>query len=75
VDTRADTVIEVKIRDKAFQDDCLNAAVDRMIEVARQGRRHGILVTRLGAGHFTVGFSDTVLFGRTEQLDAWNKSF
>jgi len=55
-------------------DDCLNAAVDRMIEVALRGPRQGILVTRLGAGHFTVGLSDAVPFGRTEQSDAWNRS-
>jgi hypothetical protein len=74
VDTATDTVIEVRVPDKACTDDCLNAAVDRMIEVALRERRHGIRVTRLGAGHFTVGLSDAVPFGRTEQCDAWNRS-
>lgn len=74
VDTRADTVIEVRASDKASTNDCLNAAVDRMIEVAMRGYRRGILVTRLGARHFTVGLSDAVPFGRTEQCDAWDRS-
>nr|CAR47881.1 hypothetical protein [Arthrobacter sp. PY22] len=74
MDTAADIVIEVRVSDKASTDDCLNAAVDRMIEVALRGCRRGILVTRLGAGHFTVGLSDEVPFGRTEQCDAWNRS-
>jgi len=74
VGTRPDTVIEVRVSAKASTDDCLNAAVDRMIEAALQGRRCGIRVTRLGAGHFTVGLSDEVPFGCTEECDAWNRS-
>jgi hypothetical protein len=52
----------------------LNAAVDRIIEVALRRRMYGILVTRLGDGHFTVGLSDAVPFGYTEQLDHRNNS-
>ena len=74
MDTTTDTLIEVRPRDGASRDECLNAAVDRLIEVARRGPRHGILVTRLGAGHFTVGLSDEIPFGRTEECDAWNRS-
>jgi len=74
VDTAADTVIEVRAHDRASTDDCLNAAVDRMIGVALRGPRRGILVTRLGAGHFTVELSEAVPFGRTEECDAWNRS-
>jgi|GEM_PF-1488830 len=74
LDTNADTIIEVRVHGRDSTDDCINAAVDRMIEVALRGRRRGILVTRLGAGHFTVGLSEAVPFGRTEQLDEWNRS-
>jgi hypothetical protein len=74
VDTVADTLVEIRVSDKDSMDHCLNAAVERMIEVALQGPKHGIRVTRLGAGHFTVGLSDAVPFGRTEQRDAWNRS-
>jgi len=73
VDTATDTLVEVKVSDKASTDDCLNAVVGRIIEVALRGRRRGIRATRLGAGHFTVGLSDEVPFGRTEQCDAWNR--
>lgn len=62
--------IEVKVRDRASMDPCITAAVDRMIESARRQRTHGILVTRLGDGHFVVGLSNTVPFGYTDQLDS-----
>lgn len=55
-------------------DSGLDVAIARMIEVARRGRSHGILVTRLRDGHFTVGLSEAVTFGYTKQLDAWNRS-
>ncbi|WP_193591262.1 hypothetical protein [Paenarthrobacter sp. YJN-D] len=61
--------IEIKVRDRASMDRCITAAVDRMIESARQQRTHGILVTRLGDGHFVVGLSNSVPFGYTDQLD------
>ncbi|NKX56668.1 hypothetical protein [Arthrobacter mobilis] len=75
MNTETDTVVEVKVRDRFMMDRCLDAAVDRMIDVALLGRSHGILVTRLGHGHFTVGLSDAVPFGCTEQLDARTRSF
>lgn len=61
--------IEIKVSDRASMDRSITAAVDRMIESAKQQRTHGILVTRLGDGHFTVGFSKAVPFGYTDQLD------
>lgn len=61
--------IEIKVLDRASMDRCITAAVDRMIESAMRQRTHGILVTRLGDGHFVVGVSDAVPFGYTEQLD------
>ncbi|MFE4079198.1 hypothetical protein [Paenarthrobacter sp. YIM B13468] len=50
-------------------DDSINLAVDRIMEVALQHRRHGILVTRLGNGRFRVELSETVPYGYTEQRD------
>ncbi|BAS11992.1 hypothetical protein AHiyo8_02950 [Arthrobacter sp. Hiyo8] len=61
--------IEIKVRDKASMDRCITAAVNRMIGIARQQRTHGILVTRLGDGHFIVGLSNSVPIGFTDQLD------
>ena len=61
--------IEIRVNDRASMDRCLTAAVDRMIDSARGQRSHGILLTRLGDGHFVVDFSDTVPFGYTDQLD------
>lgn len=69
-----DALIEIRAADSAAMDRCLDAAVDRMIDVALRDGRSGILVTRLGDGHFTVGLSDRVRFGYTEQLDCRNKS-
>jgi hypothetical protein len=73
VTIRADTLVEVTVDDRAALDDCLNAAVNRIIEVALRHGRHGILVTRLRDGHFTVGLSDAVPFGYTEQRDERKK--
>ncbi|WP_235013253.1 hypothetical protein [Arthrobacter sp. SLBN-100] len=61
--------IEIKVRDRSSMDYCITAAVDRMIESAKRQRTRGILVSRLGDGHFVVSLSDTVSFGYTEQLD------
>jgi hypothetical protein len=61
--------IEIKVRDRASMDHYINAAVDRMVEGARRQPTHGILVTRLGDGHFVVGLSITVPMGYTHQLD------
>lgn len=60
---------EIKVRDRASMDRCITAAVERMIEGVRRQRTHGILVTRLGDGHFVVGLSNAVPFGYTDQLD------
>jgi hypothetical protein len=62
--------IEIKVHDKATMDRCITAAVERMIESARRQRTLGILVTRLGDGHFVVGLSNAVSFGYTDQLDS-----
>lgn len=62
--------IEIKVHDSASMDRCITAAVHRMIESAKRQRTHGILVTRLGDGHFVVGLSKAVTFGYTDQLDS-----
>lgn len=48
MDTSVDIIAEVRVRDGASRDECLNAAVDQMMAVALQDRRHGVQVTRLG---------------------------
>jgi hypothetical protein len=67
--------LRVIVGDRDSMDRCLDVAVDKMVAVALKSRRHGILVTRLGDGHFTVGLSDEVPFGYTEQLDGRHQSF
>jgi hypothetical protein len=62
--------IEIKVQDRASMDRSITAAVDRIIESARGQRTHGILVTRLGDGHFVVSLSKAVPFGYTDQLDS-----
>ncbi len=62
--------IKLKARDRASMDRRITAAVDRMIEIGGRQRTHGILVTRLGDGHFVVGLSSAVPFGYTDQLDS-----
>jgi hypothetical protein len=74
VNAETEATIEVRVGGRAAMDHCLNAAVDRMVEVALRCRRHGILVTRLRDGHFNVELSDAVPYGYTEQRDARNKS-
>lgn len=61
--------ISVNVEDRASMDYCINAAVDRMIQVARRHRTHGILVTRHSDGHFTVGLDEAVPFGYTDERD------
>jgi hypothetical protein len=62
-------VLEVTVCDKEEMDQSLNAAVDRMVAAATQHGRQGILITRLGMGHFTVELTDAVPYGYTEELD------
>jgi hypothetical protein len=63
--------IEVTVDNRASIDHCLNTADERMIDVALQHRTHGILVTCHHEGHFTVGLSETVPFGYTDEHDCW----
>lgn len=74
MNSKDESLIELRVSEREPMDSCLDAAVGRMIDVALPGRSHGILVTRLGDGHFTVRLSDAVPFGYTEQLDARQKS-
>ena len=61
--------IGVTVSDRASMDRCLDAAVERMIDVALRHRTHGILVTRRHDGYFTVELSDAVPFGYTDEHD------
>ena len=61
-------VLEVKVETAQQLDDRLNDAVLNLQAVATRTRQHGILVTRLNPGHYTVSLSDTVPFGVTREL-------
>jgi hypothetical protein len=67
--SEAAACISVVVDDRASMDRHLDAAVERMVEVALRQRTHGILVTRHHDRHFTVGLSGTVPFGYTEECD------
>lgn len=51
-------------------DEKLNAAVNELQLRARADRSHGILVTRTGAGRYTVELSREVPYGFTEEAVA-----
>lgn len=61
--------LDITVPDRASMDHCLNAAVETVMEAALRHRTHGILVTRHGDRHFTVGLSAAVPFGYTEEHD------
>ncbi|MEO5778915.1 MAG: hypothetical protein ABIQ22_03960 [Arthrobacter oryzae] len=46
-------------------DTLLDVVVEEFQHLARQDRRHGILVTKTGPGKFTVELSDHVPYGLT----------
>ncbi|WP_104175555.1 hypothetical protein [Arthrobacter sp. Y81] len=64
--TTAD-VLEVKVDTAQQLEERLNAAVRSLQDVATRTRAHGILVTRLNPGHYTVSLSDSVPFGVTRE--------
>lgn len=51
---------------QSIQED-LNSAVELARHQAMQDGRHGILVTRLGPGSFTVALSAEVPYGTTQE--------
>ncbi|ADX74789.1 hypothetical protein D7Z96_14735 [Pseudarthrobacter phenanthrenivorans] len=46
-------------------DEKLNASVQQLRDLARENPTRGILVTKRGAGHFTLELSDQVPYGQT----------
>lgn len=66
--------ISAKTRSEA--DEKLNSSVQQLRDLARENPTRGILVTKRGAGHFTVELSDQVPYGETwesvQQLDPAN---
>ncbi|MEV4954125.1 hypothetical protein [Paenarthrobacter nitroguajacolicus] len=61
--------IEIRVDNRSAMDDCLNSAVERVMEVALQRQLYGILVTRLAGGRFRVELNESVPYGYTEQRD------
>ncbi|TLM83332.1 hypothetical protein FDW83_10205 [Pseudarthrobacter sp. NamE2] len=50
---------------RAEAEEKLNSSVQQLRDVAMQNPTRGILVTKRGAGHFTVELSDQVPYGQT----------
>mgnify|MGYP003575033031 CR=1 FL=1 len=66
MNTATDASVEVRVETAAQLEDRLNAAIQHLQpQAARSG--HGILVTRLNAGHFSISVSDEVPFGLTRE--------
>ncbi|NQD90631.1 hypothetical protein HP499_22885 [Paenarthrobacter sp. CM16] len=66
MNTAADTSVEVRVETATQLEDQLNAAIQHLQpQATRSG--HGILVTRLNPGHFTISVSDEVPFGLTRE--------
>ena len=59
--------VEIRVNSACQIEERLNAAVQILQAVARHAGTHGILVTRLNPGHFTVSLSDKVSFGLTRE--------
>lgn len=58
--------IEVRVDSACQIEERLNAAVQDLQSLASL-TRHGILVTRVNPGHYTVSLSDKVPFGLTRE--------
>ena len=63
--------LTLTVADRHSMDAELDAAVTAAKAQALAGKRHGILVTRLGVDRFTVDLSDAVPFGLTREHQAW----
>ncbi|WP_163166110.1 hypothetical protein [Arthrobacter sp. Alg241-R88] len=59
---------EIRVSSADEVEDRLNSAVRDLQVIATRSRTHGILVTRLNPGHFSVSLSDQVPFGLTREL-------
>lgn len=60
--------IEIHADNRGVLDERLEAAVRSLQELAVSTGKHGILLTRLEAGHYTAALSDQVPFGLTREL-------
>jgi len=60
--------IDIEVASRYLLDEELDAAVQRLQEVALLTGTHGILVTRIGPGRYTAALSDQVPFGMTREL-------
>jgi len=69
--TAADFPLTLTVADRQSMDSELDAAVTAAAAFALAGKRHGILVTRIGADTFTVDLSEAVPFGLTREHQAW----
>jgi len=62
--------LDVTVSDAAAMETELAATVDAVQQAALAEHRCGILITRQGAGKYTVSLSDDVPFGLTWERDA-----
>lgn len=67
--TELKPTLEVTVSNTAVLETELAAAIDAVRLAALAERRCGILVTRHGAGKYTVSLSDDVPFGLTWERD------
>ncbi|BAS14227.1 hypothetical protein AHiyo8_25300 [Arthrobacter sp. Hiyo8] len=68
--TQLKPTLEVTVSNAAAMETELAAAVEAVRQAALAERRCGILITRHGAGKYTVGLSEDVPFGLTWERDA-----
>ncbi|WP_395405857.1 hypothetical protein ACHMXB_21975 (plasmid) [Arthrobacter sp. UC242_113] len=61
--------LDVTVKDRPSMDEDLNRAMGHLLKLAPRTKTHGLLITRLRHGHFTVGFSRDVPFGYTREQD------
>lgn len=60
--------IEIYVDSREVLDTRLNDAVQGLQQLAMETGTHGILLTRLKAGHYTAALSDQVPFGMTREI-------
>lgn len=60
--------IEIHVNSREVLDERLEDAVHGLQQIAMATGTHGILLTRLKAGHYTAALSDQVPYGMTQEL-------
>jgi hypothetical protein len=58
-------LLTISATTRSEADEKLNASVRQLRDLAREYPSMGILVTKRGAGHFTVELTDQVPYGQT----------